>query len=186
MTGCSLVSTGVRALLLLAIGCGSPHVRTEPAVQWPPIVDSHVHLALDPVADQLAASGVEVAVDLAAPERTLGAAAPLHPIAAGPMLTHVGGYPLDALGADGYGAGYDHAACVTATIDRLAAKGAGVIKLALDDDGLAPALVPGAVAAAHAHHLKVAVHALTAAGAALGARAGADLLAHTPLEPLPQ
>ena len=53
------------------------------------------------------------------------------------MLTHAGGYPLDAWGSAGYGTGCDDAACVAATIDRLAAHGARVIKLALDDDGLA-------------------------------------------------
>jgi imidazolonepropionase-like amidohydrolase len=100
------------------------------------------------------------------------------------MLTHVDGYPLDAWGSDGYGAGCADAACVTATIDRLAQEGARVIKLALDDDGLAPALVPVAVTAAHAHNLKVAVHALSDASAARAAAAGADLLAHTPVEPL--
>jgi hypothetical protein len=202
-TPASLVPSGVRVLVLFAVGCGATRVPASSAITvdgeriaaiapdahvWPPIVDSHVHLALDPVADQLAANGVLVAVDLAAPERTLGAVdrpVPIRLLEAGPMLTHSGGYPLDAWGADGYGAGCDDAACVAATIDRLAAKGARVIKIALDDDGLAPELVPGAVAAAHAHHLKVAVHALTAAGAALGARAGADVLAHTPLEPLP-
>jgi imidazolonepropionase-like amidohydrolase len=77
------------------------------------------------------------------------------------------------------------AACVTATIDRLAAHGARVIKLALaDDDGLPPPLVPVAVAAAHAHHLRVAAHALSDAAAALAAQAGVDILAHTPVEPL--
>jgi imidazolonepropionase-like amidohydrolase len=100
------------------------------------------------------------------------------------MLTHTGGYPLDAWGSAGYGIGCDDAACVTATIDRLAAHGARVIKLALDDDGLAPALIPVAVAAAHAHGLKVAVHALSDASAAQAAAAGADLLAHTPVEHL--
>ena len=151
---------------------------------WPPIVDSHVHLAYWPVADKLAAHGVEVAVDLAAPERTLGASSPIHVVAAGPMITHAHGYPLDAWGSDGFGVGCDDAACVTATVDRLAARGAKVIKLALDDDGLTPQLVPIAVEAAHARHVKVAVHALTEASAALAAAAGADLLAHTPVEPL--
>src|SRR6185312_8649165 len=78
----------------------------------------------------------------------------------------------------------DDAACITATIDRLAAHGARVIKLALDDDGLAPALIPVAVAAAHAHGLEVAVHALTEQSAARAAAAGVDILAHTPVEPL--
>ncbi len=152
----------------------------------PPVIDSHVHLAFEPVADRLAAAGVEGAVDLAAPERTLAGLAklPIHVLAAGPMLTHDHGYPLDAWGADGYGIGCHDAACVTATIDRLAGAGVHVIKLALDDDGLDPALIPAAVAAAHAHHLKVAAHALTDASARAAGLGGVDVLAHTPVEPL--
>jgi imidazolonepropionase-like amidohydrolase len=41
-----------------------------------------------------------------------------------------------------------------------------------------------AVAAAHERKLKLAVHALSDGSAAAAARAGADLLAHTPVEPL--
>ena len=152
----------------------------------PPVIDSHVHLAFWSVADKLVATGIEGVVDLAAPERELPAlaAAPVHVVAAGPMLTRDGGYPLDAWGADGYGAGCHDAACVTATVDRLASKGVRVIKLALDDDGLAAALVPVAVAAAHAHGLKVAAHALSDASARVAGLAGVDVLAHTPVEPL--
>jgi imidazolonepropionase-like amidohydrolase len=100
------------------------------------------------------------------------------------MLTHPGGYPLDAWGADGYGIGCADEACVTSTVDRLVARGARVIKVALDEDGLDPALLPAAVRAAHAHHLRIAVHALTEASAAIAAAAGVDVLAHTPVEPL--
>jgi len=175
----------MRWLILLA-ACGAPPKATPPAAPtlWPPIVDSHVHLALDPVADELAAHGVEVAVDLAAPESALGDELPIEVLRAGPMLTHPDGYPLDAWGHDGYGIGCADAACVTATVDRLAGEGARVIKIAGDDDGLAEALMPVAVQAAHAHHLKVAIHALSDAGALAGARAGCDVLAHTPVEPL--
>jgi imidazolonepropionase-like amidohydrolase len=151
---------------------------------WPPIIDSHVHLAYWPVADQLAESGVAAVVDLAAPERMLGASSPIHVIGSGPMLTRVAGYPLESWGRDGYGAGCGDAACVTATIDRLAAAGARVVKLALDDHGLDPALVPIAIEAAHRRRLVVAVHALSNASAKLAGTAGADLLAHTPVEPL--
>jgi imidazolonepropionase-like amidohydrolase len=149
---------------------------------WPPIIDSHVHLTYWPVADRLAASGIAAAVDLAAP--AVRTASLLRVIASGPMLTSPGGYPLDSWGADGYGLGCADAACVTAAIDHLASQGAGVIKLALDG-GLDPSLLPAAVAAAHARRLKVAVHALSARAARLAADAGADLLAHTPVEPLP-
>jgi hypothetical protein len=163
-------------------------VTSEDGVRWLPIVDSHVHLAYSPVASQLAAHGVLAVVDLAAPERTLTVSgnkhSPIQVIAAGPMLTHPNGYPLDAWGADGYGIGCGDEPCVRGAIDRLAGEGAGVIKLALDDDGLDPALIPVAVAVAHAHHLRVAAHALTDASAARAAAAGVDILAHTPVEPL--
>src|SRR5439155_25148777 len=95
---------------------------------WPPIIDSHVHLAFYPVADRLAAHGIAAVVDLAAPEHTLGAESPLHVVAAGPMLTHTDGYPLDAWGSDGYGIGCGDDACVAQTVDRRAAHGPGGIK----------------------------------------------------------
>lgn len=156
---------------------------------WPPIIDSHVHLAYWAVADELVKSGVEAVVDLAAPEAalgeaTLGQATGIHVLAAGPMLTHDHGYPLDSWGEAGFGVAANDAASVTAVIDRLASHGAQVIKLALDEDGLDPALVEVAVAAAHARKRKVLVHALSDASAAVAARAGVDLLAHTPVEPL--
>jgi len=170
--------------LLLACSRPAKPIAAGAPTLWPPIVDSHVHLSLDPVAAELAAHGVEVAVDLAAPERELGTKLPITVLRAGPMLTHPGGYPLDAWGRDGYGIGCADPACVTATVDRLAREGARVIKIAGDDDGLAEPLMPLAVAAAHAHHLKVAIHALSDAGALAGGRAGCDILAHTPVEPL--
>jgi len=176
----------VRVVCLVAVvACSTPATTTPTERRG--IVDNHVHLAFDPVADALAAAGVTTVVDLASPESALPgllATRSLKVIASGPMLTRVGGYPLNSWGRDGYGIGCDDAACATATIDRLVGKGAGVIKLALDDAGLRDELVPVAVAAAHRHGVKVAVHALTEISAALAGRAGADVLAHTPLEPL--
>jgi imidazolonepropionase-like amidohydrolase len=159
---------------------------------WPTIVDSHVHLVYWPVGERLATTGIGVAIDLAGPERTLiasdtrpvGARAALHLLASGPMLTRERGYPLDSWGVDGYGIGCGDVACVTQAIDRLAARGARVIKIALDDNGLSPGLLAAAVTAAHGKQLRVAVHALSDASAALAAAAGVDLLAHTPVEPL--
>ena len=103
---------------------------------WPPIVDSHVHLAFYPVGDKLAAHGVGAVVDLGAPETTFGSAAPVIVVPAGPMITRPNGYPLSSWGANGYGVGCTDSACVIETIDRLAAKGARVIKLPLDVGGL--------------------------------------------------
>jgi len=180
------------SLVLLSIRRDKIDSVTEGASKttwvWPPIVDSHVHLALFPVGAQLAAHGIGAVVDLAAPERDLpallGPDAPLDVIASGPMLTSPNGYPLDSWGADGYGIGCADSPCITAAIDRLAAAGAKVIKLPLDPGGLAPALVKPSVAYAHVKGLRVAVHALSADAAKRGAAAGADLLAHTPAEPL--
>lgn len=157
---------------------------TEATWLWPPIIDSHVHLAIWPVANELARTGVAAVVDLAAPERALSTRAPIRVIAAGPMLTSPDGYPLDSWGSDGYGIGCADEASVRAAIDRLAAAGTRVVKLAVDDNGLDPALVPIAIDVAHAKQMKVAVHALSNASAARAAAADADILAHTPVEPL--
>jgi imidazolonepropionase-like amidohydrolase len=153
-------------------------------VLWPAVVDSHVHLAYFPVADRLAAHGIGAVVDLAAPEASLGKPAPLTVVASGPMLTRPGGYPLDSWGADGYGIGCSDTACVIAAIDRLAAAGARVVKLPLDIGGLPRDFLDAAVEHAHAKKLRVAVHALSEDAAARAAAAGADILAHTPVEPL--
>lgn len=166
----------------LLVACGAPQAVNDSTAA--PIVDSHVHLAYYPVADALVAHGVKAVVDLAAPERTLGQPAPLAVIASGPMLTRVGGYPLDSWGADGYGIGCGDDPCVVAAVDRLVDHGARVIKIALDGNGLAEPQVRAAVRRAHERGVKVAVHALSDASTRLAADAGADVLAHTPVEPL--
>lgn len=173
--------------LLLVAACGATQAPEDRAATWrsPPIIDSHVHLAFWPVGDELAATGIGAVVDLAAPEsamRTL--ARDLTVATSGPMLTAPGGYPLDSWGADGYGIGCADAACVESAIARIAERGGRVVKLALDPGGLPDELAPIAVAAAHARDMKVAVHALSDAAAARAAAAGADVLAHTPVEPL--
>ena len=172
---------------IAAITPAAASARTSPPM-WlvPGVIDAHVHLAFWPVADDVARHGLAGAVDLAAPLRTLDElrAHPLHVIVAGPMLTRPGGYPLDAWGSDGYGLGCADAAAVRAAIDDLATRGARVIKLAVADDGLDPALVPVAVAAAHDHKLLVAAHALGDRDARIAADAGVDILAHTPTDRL--
>lgn len=181
----------MRWLACLLVACSSP---SPPAVEHAPtydhdrdaipIVDSHVHLAYYPVAEQLAEHHVRAVVDLAAPESAMSTRYPIQVIQSGPMLTRPGGYPLDAWGADGYGIGCDSIECVESTIDRLAKEGAGVIKIALDDDGLPPRLALAASLRAHKLGLKVVVHALSDAGVSVAAGILADILAHTPTEPL--
>lgn len=152
----------------------------------PGLIDAHVHLAYWPVSDELARHGIAAAVDLGAPGDAMATlqAARLPTIVAGPILTRPGGYPLDAWGADGFGVACPDRATVEAVVETIAARGGRIIKLAIADDGLDPELIPVAVAAAHAHKLKVAAHALGDRDARLAADAGVDLLAHTPVERL--
>jgi imidazolonepropionase-like amidohydrolase len=152
----------------------------------PGVIDAHVHLAYWPVAEDVARHGLAAAVDLGAPVRALDAlrGSALRVIVSGPMLTRPDGYPLDAWGSDGYGVGCADAAAVRAAIADLAGRGVRIIKIAIADDGLDPALIPVAVAAAHERKLLVAAHALGDRDARLAADAGVDVLVHTPIEHL--
>ena len=152
----------------------------------PAFIDSHVHLAYLPAADELAAHGVAAAVDLASPLEFLQK----HPatprlVLSGPMLTAPAGYPLSSWGAAGYGLACPDAAAAAAAVDRLAAAGAAVIKIPLTEPPvLDDAAIASAVARARTHQLLVVVHALGDREAARAARLGADILAHTPIEAL--
>jgi hypothetical protein len=175
----------MRWLLFVLVACSAPPNRATPRDAIP-IVDSHVHLAYYPVAAQLAQHGVSAVVDLASPERTLDTKYPIKVIRSGPMLTRLGGYPLDSWGIDGYGIECDEPSCIRAAIRRLRDHGASVIKLALDDNGLSSVLAIEATTYAHELHLKVVAHALTDKSAGFAAHIGVDVLAHTPVEPLSQ
>lgn len=100
------------------------------------------------------------------------------------MLTRVGGYPINAWDPGGFGVGCDDAACATALVVRRAIAGARLVKIALGPDGLDPLLLAGVVSDAHARGMKVAVHALGDAEVLAAGKAGADVLAHTPVAPL--
>lgn len=151
----------------------------------PAFIDAHVHLAYLPAHEELLDRGVAGAVDLAAPmsffDREL---APLRIVRAGPMITAPDGYPTTSWGAGGYGMTCTGDECV-ASVDRIADAGAGLIKIPLAggpelDDGTLRAVIDRA----HARELRVVVHALDDAAALRAANAGADVLAHTPVEPL--
>lgn len=153
----------------------------------PQLIDAHVHLAYLPRGPELLAHGIVAAVDLGAPSLRDPRATADGPrlVQAGPMLTIPGGYPLDSWGSDGFGLGLASPAAASAAVDDLAARGASLIKVVVfDERGLDDARLAAVVAAAHAHHLLVAAHALSDRDAARAAAAGCDLLAHTPIEPL--
>jgi len=148
------------------------------------VIDSHVHLDYEPVADQLAAAGIVAVVDLGGPVDIFSRHYPITVIASGPMITSPGGYPTDAWAPPSYGIGCSDAACARDAVTLLKAACARVIKLPFAQDGVDPAVGAAAAAAAHAAGLPVACHALTDHDAAAAAAAGCDILAHTPVEPL--
>jgi len=152
----------------------------------PGLIDSHVHLAYLPQADELAAGGIVAAVDLAAPLAWLADKPDdLQLLASGPMLTAPGGYPTTSWGRHGYGIECATTEAAVAAVDALVDAGAQVVKVPLaggpehSDETLA------AIAdRTHHHGLRLAVHALGDEGAARASAAGADVLVHVPTEPL--
>ncbi len=149
----------------------------------PAFIDSYVHLAYLPMIPEMLASGVAAAIDLAAPEAFLSEPhGDLRLIASGPMITSPGGYPLDSWGSDGYGLGCADATSCADAVDHLKALGVGLIKVPLTEPGLDDAAFQAVVDRAHRFALRIAIHALTEHGAHRGAVAGADVLAHMPVE----
>jgi imidazolonepropionase-like amidohydrolase len=158
----------------------------------PAFADAHVHLSVaGDVVDVAAAElrgGVAAVLDLGEPERTLPLfAPPLRIQFAGPLLTAPRGYPTQSWGANGYGLELAAPAEARAAVQRLARAGARFVKLAFDrrfpllDDEVARS----AAQEAHRLGLRVAAHALDADSVHRALAAGADVLAHTPVEPLP-
>lgn len=151
----------------------------------PAVVDSHVHLSFRGADRRLVEAGVGAAVDLAAPLDRLLTIDGLEVVHTGPMLAAPGGYPTQSWGRGGYGAECATVDDVMVVVEAAAAAGARVVKLSLGHPPeLTPAQLSRAVEEAHQRDMKVAVHALSDDAAARGAALGADLLAHTPVEPL--
>lgn len=167
-----------------APGQGGPTIGLPGRWIVPAFIDSHVHLAYLPEGDALASGGIAGAVDLASPRSFLAEDhAPLRVLAAGPMVTAVGGYPTASWGRNGYGESCDSAGSCAALVDSVLDAGAGLIKLPVTDAPvLDDASLAGAVAEAHARGVKVVSHALYAEDAERAVTAGVDVLAHTPVE----
>lgn len=167
-----------------------PIVDVTGKVLVPAFVDAHVHLAYRPAGGRLLARGVAAVLDLAAPLEFLPplargglAHAPLAVISSGPMITAVDGYPTESWGRDGYGLEVATPDEGARAVEQLFAAGAKLVKVPLGDvPSLDDATLAAVVERAHALGLRVAVHALYDGAAARAARAGADLLAHTPVE----
>ncbi len=162
--------------------------RLDLAGRWivPAYIDSHVHAAYLATISRFPDRGIAAAVDLGKPLSTMGATYNgLQLMSAGPLMTAPGGYPTQSWGRDGYGLEVAGPAEAAAAVAKVAEAGAKVVKLAFSDPpSLDEATARALVEAAHARGLKVAAHALTDAHAALAAKVGCDVLAHTPVEPL--
>ena len=164
----------------------------------PAFIDSHVHLAYRFSPPELARGGIAAAVDLAAPVSFLTKdSKPLRTILAGPMVTALTGYPTQSWGSDGYGLEISGVQAAREAVDRLHAAGAQVIKMPVGDatggGALSMAKNPSILSdremkaladQAHSYGLRVVAHALNDIAVQRAARAGVDVLAHTPTEPL--
>lgn len=181
------------------------------ATLLPGMIDLHVHATFRHISfERILAHGVTTIRDLGATMRDLGGHLPVSQqapgtprrLAAGPMITVEGGYPIPVFGRDA-------AAVVTdpdsarATVADLIARGADIIKIALDPGGEhgAPwsygAKVPppwpmlsldqtrAIVEEAHRHDRVVTAHLGEEQGARIALGAGVDEWAHSPCQPLP-
>jgi imidazolonepropionase-like amidohydrolase len=181
----------------VASPAGAVVVDGSGATLLPGFVDAHVHLGFYPPAEVLA-GGVTTVRDLGWPPDRLaalaeGAAAPgsASPrlLAAGQIVTVAGGYPTRAPWAPpGTARPVDGPAEAVRAVAELAAAGAAVIKVALDDRAgptLPAAVLAALVAAAAKRDLGVTAHVGTAAEAAKALAAGVGELAHWPFDPRP-
>ena len=182
----------------------------------PGIVDAHVHLAVGPAsgpgagtastgavgaAEDALRGGVVGVRDLGAPRSVAlrirtGHRRPARGLpqvgVAGPILTATGGYPSRSWGAAGFASFLTGPAHARLVVRGLAGDGVDVVKVAVErgPDGGWPvpptAVLRAVVDAAHGAGLRVVAHALTAEAVGRVLDAGADELAHTPAERLPE
>jgi imidazolonepropionase-like amidohydrolase len=173
----------------------------------PGFIELHAHLRLGEVPpDVVLRHGLttvrETGGPLAPPS---GGDGRLRLLAAGPILTAPGGYPVPVFGPDTALEVADIPAAQEA-VGRLAAGGAAFIKIALEPGGspgapwtsghqpaypppwpvMRPEVARAIVGEAHARGLIVSVHLSGPAGAALALDAGADEWAHVPCDPIPR
>ncbi len=162
----------------------------------PGVVDAHVHLAFG--SPEVLATGLVGVRDLGSPQLSARAWRTGHRpppagrpfiAASGPIITAPGGYPSRSWGADGSATFLTSPGQARQVVQRLAADGADVIKIALEPGTgswpvPAPATVRAVVRAAHDTGLAVVAHALRADMVGRALDAGVDELAHTPTERL--
>ncbi len=161
----------------------------------PGFIDAHVHIGFFDPRD-IATNGVTAVRDLGWPaeeifalaqqSRDPGFAGPLI-VAAGPMLTAPGGYPTRAQWAPpGTGRVVATVSEAVAAVDGLVARGAAVIKIALNPP-VGPVLdgeiVRAIVEASHARGFRVTAHIYGLEQLEVALDAGVDELAHMLMSP---
>jgi imidazolonepropionase-like amidohydrolase len=195
--GPHLAALGIEGTKIAATAARAPRgaktVDAHGLILVPALIDAHVHLSVagEPasVARAQLKGGVAAVLDLGAPEHALPLDhPPLRVRFSGPVMTAPGGYPTRSWGKNGEGLELATAADARAAVRRLSQRGARFIKLAFDPRFplLAPDVARAAVEEAHHLGLRVAAHALETELVRLALDAGADVLAHTPRDPLPQ
>lgn len=185
-------SVEVRAGRIVAVGKlalparGANVIRLGDATIMPGFIDLHVHES----PSVLLRDGVTTTRNLGEQESILRPpyAARGFPrvVAAGPLITVPGGYPTrrdpplaDPITSPAAGA---------AEVDKLVAKGAALIKIALEDGGdnslpmLSVEEVQAIVAEAHRLHRIVTAHVLEGPGLEVALAGGVDELAHMPCQ----
>src|SRR6266478_3283455 len=172
---------------------GASAIDARGLILVPALIDAHVHLCVagDPaiVSREQARRGLAAVLDLGAPERMLPLQHPPLSIRfSGPLLTAPGGYPTRSWGTNGEGLELSSPGEARASVRRLAASKARFVKLAFDPrfPVLDAEVARAAADEAHGLGLLVAAHALEEASVRQALDAGADVLAHTPRDPLPQ
>lgn len=171
----------------------------------PALVTARLNLT----ADLMTAGGVCAAIDLGAPRALMPAleklgtqANPVGPSArsrglptrrcslaqSGPLLCAPHGYPTQSWGQDGYGLAVSTPDEARAAVTGLHKEGALFAKLALDArfPVLAPVVAKAVVAEAKKLGMRSAAHALDVVAVKRALEAGVEILAHTPVEPLPE
>jgi imidazolonepropionase-like amidohydrolase len=174
----------------LPIDIASDATVVDAAGRWllPSFIDSHVHAAYLQRIAGYPDRGVAGAVDLGMPLESMSTTYPgLQVIVSGPILTSPQGYPTQTWGRNGYGVEVAEPSDADGIVGDLTRRGASVIKIALSEKPtLSEDTARAIVVAAHSRGMKVAAHAVSAAAAELAGRIDVDVLAHIPIEPLPE
>lgn len=185
---------------------GARRIDLGDATLLPGVIDLHTHVSFRGVPfDRILAHGVTTVRDLGGylPSTDPSPGRPRF-VAAGPIITVPGGYPIPVFGTEVAAPVRDPEAA-RRTVDSLVAGGAGVIKIALEPGGEAGApwstasarpappwplppveLVAAVVEAAHRHGRKVTAHLGEERGVRIALAAGVDEWAHCPADPVPE